>query len=108
MTPEVVRVAPPYEASARVYVWISQLMLHPQRSGLSLLEAALVDAETASLMGRDSFCFLRLLCELLINKVQLSLSKATGGCLKVSGAEGATVLLQVTGIDLYRAVSVGA
>lgn len=57
---------------------------------------------------RHSFCFLRLLCELLINKVQSSLSTATGGCLKVSGAEGDTVLLQVTGIDLYRAVSVGA
>lgn len=52
---------------------------------------------------RHSFCFLRLLFELLINKAQPGLSKATGGRLEISWAEGAVVLLQVTGIDLRRA-----
>ena len=54
MTPKAVCVVPPYEASARVHVWISQLLLQPERSGVSFLEAAPVDAETASLMGRDT------------------------------------------------------
>lgn len=46
-------------------------MLDPERSGLSLLEAASVDAEPASLMRRETApCWLRLLCELLKNKVQ--------------------------------------
>jgi len=50
MTPAAVYVVPAYE----VCLWINQLVLYPERSGLSLLEAAPVDAETASLMGRDT------------------------------------------------------
>lgn len=34
------------------------------------------------------FCFLRLLCELLIDKALSGLSKATGGCLEISWCEG--------------------
>lgn len=69
-------------------------MLDPERSGLSLLEAASVDAEPASLMRRDTApCWLRLLCELLKNKVQSSLSKAISGCLEVTWAGEATELL---------------
>lgn len=51
VTPTVV---PPDEASARVHPWVNQSLLHPERSGLSLLEAALLDAEAAALMGRDT------------------------------------------------------
>lgn len=54
MTPKAESVLPPYGASAGVHGWINQFMLHLERSGLSQLEAAPVDAEAAALVGRDT------------------------------------------------------